>query len=880
MGRLFDVPDEPPARPRTRRPRSCRWRRGCGRATLEEFVGQQHLLGQQSALRTAIQSGEPHSMILYGPPGTGKTTLARMLAEYADAAFEELSAVEAGRAEVREVMARARERRRGGRHTIFFLDEIHRFNKAQQDALLPAVEEGLVVLVGATTENPYFEVNSALISRTQIYELQRADAGGHRRAAAAGAGRGRSASVDDEVIEFLAARSGGDARTSLNALELALDTAARTGERRDAGRRRGRDAAQGAALRQGAATSTTTTSRPGSSPRAARTPTRRCTTSRRCSRAARTPRFIARRMVILASEDVGNADPQALQVAVAAAHAVEHVGLPEAHVRARPGGDLPLAGAEVQRRRAARSAPRARTSARHGAAARRRRCARRPTRRRGRSAAGIGYDYPHDHPGQVNDQEHLPAGRRAPALLRPRRRRAGAARAARPDPGGPGAVTPELAAQPLWSLVPVASRARYIRRTAVAMLDELDDLARLLAEETGWPREHVVLSELLPAARGLHTLADLGPRALADRRVIPRAAWLAGPQHAARALARRRRRAARPVGLTVVRAGARDRGVAAGRQRRAARRGRRRRRLRGVFLRAGVPGELWTVVAERRPPRRTRLPARRRAPAAEPARHAARARGRAARRRWSRRRCGRRSAATPRPPGGSSRSRAPCPASSRRSSRAPRRLAETIGPPEVVAVAARRPALRRPPPGRRSRSSRRPTPTPRSASPHAAAATPRSPSGRAIRAKGERVARRLPSPATWVGHYGEERPNVEARLARHAVLRQLEWRAPLGAAGSARRRDPRRARRAATRARVAPLASAAGSGQGEPAQAVSDGPLRTDHSPLRTHPSAWTQGPPCHAFSFSPRAARNGEMSKGTRQSMQRMSEAAAPASP
>ena len=110
-------------------------------------------------------------MILYGPPGTGKTTLARIAAEYADAAFEELSAVKAGRAEVREVIARARERRRGGRRTIFFLDEIHRFNKAQQDALLPAVEEGLVVLVGATTENPYFEVNSALISRAQVYEL-------------------------------------------------------------------------------------------------------------------------------------------------------------------------------------------------------------------------------------------------------------------------------------------------------------------------------------------------------------------------------------------------------------------------------------------------------------------------------------------------------------------------------------------------------------------------------------------------------------------------------------------------------------------------------------------------------------------------------------
>ena len=255
--------------------------------TLEEFVGQKHLLGESSALRTAIHSGEPHSMILYGPPGTGKTTLARMLAEYADAAFEELSAVEAGRAEVRALMERARERRRGGRHTIFFLDEIHRFNKAQQDALLPAVEEGLVTLVGATTENPYFEVNSALISRTQVYELHEL---APRTSPGCCGGRWRRSArtVSDEVIEFLAARSGGDARTSLNALELALDTAHAHRRERHAGRRRGRDAAQGAALRQ--------VRRPalrlhlGLDQVHARvaTPTRRCTTSRRCSRAART----------------------------------------------------------------------------------------------------------------------------------------------------------------------------------------------------------------------------------------------------------------------------------------------------------------------------------------------------------------------------------------------------------------------------------------------------------------------------------------------------------------------------------------------------------------------------------------------------------------
>ena len=140
--------------------------------TLDEVLGQEHLLGAGSTLRTAIESGQPHSAILYGPPGSGKTTLARIIAAASRGAFEEFSAVAAGRAEVREVIARARERRRAGQPTIFFLDEIHRFNKAQQDALLPAVEEGLVILIGATTENPYFEVNSALLSRCQIYELR------------------------------------------------------------------------------------------------------------------------------------------------------------------------------------------------------------------------------------------------------------------------------------------------------------------------------------------------------------------------------------------------------------------------------------------------------------------------------------------------------------------------------------------------------------------------------------------------------------------------------------------------------------------------------------------------------------------------------------
>src|SRR6202522_3749767 len=197
---------------------------------LDEFVGQERLLAAGSALRRAVEEGHPHSMILHGPPGAGKTTLARIVAESSDAAFEEESAVAAGRAEVRAVIERARERLRGGRKTIFFLDEIHRFNKAQQDALLPAVEEGLVTLIGATTENPYFEANSALLSRLRVYALQaltpeevaailrraaelaRSDDGADREKAHGA--RPRAPEGEDAALEFLAARSQGGGRTA------------------------------------------------------------------------------------------------------------------------------------------------------------------------------------------------------------------------------------------------------------------------------------------------------------------------------------------------------------------------------------------------------------------------------------------------------------------------------------------------------------------------------------------------------------------------------------------------------------------------------------------------------------------------------------------
>jgi putative ATPase len=378
--------------------------------TLDEIVGQRHLLAPGRSLRALIESGELSSAVVWGPAGTGKTTLAHVIATSVDAHFEPMSAVAAGVADVRKAVDQARDRLgQTGRRTVLFLDEIHRFNKAQQDVLLPAVENGWITLVGATTENPSFEVNAPLMSRSLLFRLE---ALGEEdvvrllhRALEDERGLGNmKMSADDDALAHMARGAGGDARAALNALEAASAMSMGTG-------RITLDAAEEALQRRALpydksgdwhydVISAFIKSMRGSDADAA------IYWLARMLDAGEDPRFIARRIVIFASEDVGNADPTALAVAVAAHHALEFVGLPEArlnlvqavaYMALAPKSNASYAALNKAQEDVDAHGPLpvpAHLRDSHGAASR-------------AIGAGKGYEYPHDHGGWVA-QQYLP----------------------------------------------------------------------------------------------------------------------------------------------------------------------------------------------------------------------------------------------------------------------------------------------------------------------------------------------------------------------------------------------------------------------------------------------------------------------------------------
>jgi putative ATPase len=304
-------------------------------STLDEFVGQRHFLGEGKLLRRLLKADRLGSVIFYGPPGTGKTTLARLLATASRSHFEQQSAVTSGVKELREVLVAARDRLSAdGQKTLLFVDEIHRFNKAQQDVLLPDVEDGTVILVGATTQNPFFAITSALVSRSRIFQFQPLAADDIRtlvRRALTDRERGLGAhdvQLDDEALEFLVEVSDGDARRALSALEIGVLSSDERPLRFS--RALAEESVQRKAIEYDAhgdahydAASALIKSIRGSDPDAA------IYWLARMLEAGEDVRFLARRIVIAASEDIGNADPHALPLAVAAMQATEFVGLPE-----------------------------------------------------------------------------------------------------------------------------------------------------------------------------------------------------------------------------------------------------------------------------------------------------------------------------------------------------------------------------------------------------------------------------------------------------------------------------------------------------------------------------------------------------------------------
>ncbi len=396
--------------------------------TLEEVVGQKHIIGKDKLLYRAIQADQLGSIIFYGPPGTGKTTLAKVIAHTTSANFRQINATAAGKKEMEEVVSEAKDALgMYGKRTILFVDEIHRFNKSQQDYLLPYVEDGTLILIGATTENPYFEVNGALLSRSRIFELkalEREDVKELIYRAVTDEEKGMGsyhAVIDEDAAEFLADVSGGDARAALNAVELGVLTTER--DARDGKIHITLDVAQECIQKRAVrydkdgdnhydTISAFIKSMRGSDPDAA------VYYLARMLYAGEDIKFIARRIMICASEDVGNADPQALVVAVSAAQAVERVGMPEAQIilsqavtyvaTAPKSNSACIAVYEameaVKTRRSMPVPPHLKDAHYRGAES---------------LGHGLDYKYAHDYPNHYVKQQYLPDGMEGTVFYRP-----------------------------------------------------------------------------------------------------------------------------------------------------------------------------------------------------------------------------------------------------------------------------------------------------------------------------------------------------------------------------------------------------------------------------------------------------------------------------